>query len=202
MNPLRQRWRVLAAFAVLLCARCAAAQVLTTGDTIGKGKTGMLLTENGVFVDDVRLNIAYGELVRGLSSRFDLYIAGGATTTEGETQAWVGSGGNLHVLSFRRLSVSAYNVASVALTRRDEACDVLLNSALVASVSAGSRVFLYSGVNSLIPIGHRARGVFTPPDSKFNVPIGATVLFGRWGLWGEFDAGPLHALGVGVSAVF
>jgi hypothetical protein len=178
------------------------AQVLTIADTIGKGKNAILVSDNQIFVDEFRLNIAYGQWVRGLGNRFDLYAAAGETTTEGLTQAWVGGGGNLALFKAGRVSVSAFNVATVPVTRRDQACQVLLNSALVTSVPLGSRVFVYSGVNGLIPIGDRARGVFTPPDTKFNVPLGATVAFGPWGLWGEFDAGPLHAVGVGLTRIF
>jgi hypothetical protein len=180
----------------------ADAQVLTTADTLGRGKTGVLLSENEIRVDTFRLNIAYGEYAHGLTDRFDLYAAAGETTTEGLTQFWIGGGGNVHLAKIRRVSLSAFNIASVPLTRRDQACRLLLNSALVASMPVRPNVFVYSGVNSLIPIADRARGVFTPPDTKFNVPIGATIGLGPWGIWGELDAGPLHAVGVGVTRLF
>jgi hypothetical protein len=176
--------------------------VLTTADTIGKGKNAFLLSDNQLYIDGFRLNIAYGEYARGLTDRFDVYLALGETTTDGQTQGWVGTGGNLRVMKIRRVSVSAFNLASIPITRRDEACLVLLNSALVVSIPAGSKVFVYSGVNSLIPIGERARGVFTPAETLFNAPIGATYAMGSWGLWGEFDAGPLHAIGVGLTRIF
>ena len=137
-------------------------------------------------------NIAYGEFARGLADRFDLYVAGGATTTEGSTQAWIGGGGNLRLARFRKVSLSLFSVASVPLTHRDEACQVLLNPALIVSAPLGTQLSLYSGVNSLVPIGDRARGVFTPPSAKVNVPIGVTYAIGAWGLWGEADFGTLR----------
>jgi hypothetical protein len=182
----------------------AHAQVLTIGETLGKGRSAVLLSDNVIFPgDDVpSLNIAYGLWAKGLHPRFDLYLSAGETTTEGSTQAWIGGGGSVQLVKAGKFAVSLFNIASVPFNRRDEACDVLLNSALVASVPVGSKAFVYSGVNSLIPIGHRARGIFTPPDTKFNVPLGATYAIGKWGLWGEVDIGPLHAVGVGLTRLF
>jgi hypothetical protein len=182
----------------------ASAQVLTIGETLGRGKSAILLSDNVIYPgDDIpSLNIAYAMWARGLHRRFDVFVSGGETTTEGETQAFVGGGGNLHLVRAGTLAVSLFNVASVPFNHRDEACDVLLNSALVASVPAGPKAFVYSGVNGLIPLGHRERGIFTPPSARFNVPVGATYAIGAWGLWGEIDIGPLHAVGVGLTKVF
>lgn len=182
----------------------AHAQVLTIGETLGKGKSAILLSDNVVFPgDDIpSLNIAYGLWAKALHPRFDLYLSAGETTTEGATQAWMGGGGNVQLVKAGKVGVSLFNIASVPFNRRTEACDVLLNSALVVSVPVGAKVFVYSGVNSLIPIGHRARGIFTPPDTKVNVPVGATSALGNWGLWGEVDIGPLHAVGVGLTRLF
>ena len=196
--------RIGGAIAILAAAAAADAQVLTVGDTLGKGKSGVLLSDNVIYPGDgiPSLNIAYAMFARGLSKRFDLYLSAGATTTEGTRQGWLGGGGNLHLVTAGKISLSLFNVASVPLNRRTEACDVFLNSALVASVPLGPRAMVYSGVNSLIPIGHRARCIFTPPDTKVNVPVGATYSFGPWGLWAEADIGPLHAVGVGLTRIF
>ena len=199
------KYRLAVAVIVLAWSpQAARAQVLTIGETLGKGKSAVLLSDNVIFPgDDIpSLNIAYGLWAKGLHPRFDLYISAGETTTEGETQAWIGGGGNVQLVKAGKVAVSLFNVASVPFNRRDEACDVLLNSALVASVPVGGKAFIYSGVNSLIPIGHRARGIFTPPDTKVNVPVGATYALGKWGLWGEVDIGPLHAVGVGLTRLF
>ena len=100
------------------------------------------------------------------------------------------------------MTLSLFSVASVALNRRTEACQVLLNPALVASAPLGPRLTVYSGLNGLIPIGDRARGIFTPPSGKTNVPIGATYAIGPRGLWGEGDFGTLRAVGFGLTRVF
>ncbi len=178
--------------------------MLTIGETLGKGKSAILLSDNVIYPGDgiPSLNIAYGMWARGLHQRFDVFVSGGETTTEGETQGWMGAGGNLQLVKAGKVAVSLFNIASVPFNRRDEACDVLLNSALVASVPAGSRAFVYSGLNGLIPLGHRERGIFTPPGAKFNVPVGATYAIGAWGVWAEADIGPLHAAGIGLTRLF
>jgi len=187
-----------------LTADLAQAQVLSIGETLGKGKSGLLLTDNAIVPGEgiPNLNIFYGEFARGLSDRFDLYLSFGETTTDGETQVWTGGGGNLRLARAGKVTFSLFTVASVALTRRDEACQVLWNPALIASVPVGKQLTVYSGVNGLIPIGDRERGIFTPPSTKVNVPIGATYAIGPWGLWGEVDVGNLQAVGVGITRIW
>ena len=195
---------VLAACVLTLTADLAQAQVLSIGETLGKGKSGVLLTDNAIVPGEgiPNLNIFYGEFARGLSDRFDLYLSLGETTTDGETQVWTGGGGNLRLARAKKVTFSLFTVASVALTRRDEACQVLWNPALIASAPLSKQLTVYSGVNSLVPIGDRERGIFTPPSAKVNVPIGATYAIGPWGLWGEADVGNLQAVGVGITRIW
>jgi len=201
---MRIRPALVAALLSLAAPQALDAQVLTIGETLGKGKSGVLLTDNVIVPGDgiSNLNIAYGEFARGLSDRFDLYLAAGETTTDGATQVWLGGGGNLRLVRIQKVTVSFFSIASVAVNRRDEACQVLWNPALVASVPLGRNLTVYSGLNMLVPIGDRARGIFTPPSTKANLPIGATYAFGPWGVWGEGDFGSLRAFGVGLTRVF
>ena len=195
---------LLCAAVGLLAAAAAEAQVLSTAETLGKGKNGLLLSDNVIVPGDgiANLNIAYAEFARGLSQRFDLYLSAGQTRTEGSTQGWIGGGGNARIARARKMTLSLFAVASVPINHRDEACRLLLNPALIASAPIGAKLSVYSGVNALVPIGDRARGVFTPPSAKVNVPIGATYAIGPWGLWGEVDFGTLGAAGLGLSRVF
>jgi hypothetical protein len=197
--------RVIAAcILTLTAAGLAHGQVLSIGETLGKGKSGLLLSDNAIVpgAGIPNLNIAYGEFARGLSDRFDLYLSFGETTTDGETQVWTGGGGNLRLARVRKVTFSLFTVASIALTRRDKACQVLWNPALIASAPLGKQLTFYSGVNSLIPIGDRERGIFTPPSTKVNVPIGGTYAIGRWGIWVEGDVGTLNALGLGLTRIW
>jgi hypothetical protein len=195
---------LLCAAVLLLLAAAADAQVLSTAETLGKGKSGLLLSDNLIVPGDniAHLNIAYAEFARGLSDRFDLYLAAGETTTEGSTQTWIGGGGNLRLARIGKLSLSLFNVASVPLNRRGEASLVLWNPALIASAPLTAKLAVYSGVNALVPIGERERGYFTPPSNKVNVPIGATVALGAWGVWGEADFGTLNTVGLGITRVW
>ena len=178
--------------------------MLAIGETLGKGKSGLLPSDNILVPGEgiPNLNIAYGEWAKGVTDRLDLYVIGGETTTDGETQFWVGGGGNLRLARVNKVSLSLFSVASVPVNHRDEACQVLFNPALVASVPLGSKLTVYSGLNALVPIGDRERGVFTPPSTKTNVPVGATYAIGPWGLWVEGDFGNLNALGLGLTRVW
>jgi hypothetical protein len=189
---------------ILMAAAGADAQILTIGETLGKGKSGLLLSDNVIVPGEgiANLNIAYAELARGLSERFDLYLSAGETTSEGATQTWIGGGGDLRLARLRKLTLALFTVAAVPISRRDQACRVLLNPALVASVPLNAKLTVYSGVNALVPIGDRARGIFTPPSAKVNVPVGATYAIGPWGVWGEADFGNLRAAGIGLTLVF
>ena len=68
--------------------------MLTIGETLGKGKSGLLVSDNVIVPGDgiPNLNITYGEWAKGLTDRFDLYLSAGETTTEGTTQGWLGGG--------------------------------------------------------------------------------------------------------------
>ena len=208
------RRALLAAALLMLISQQTSAQVLSTAETLGKGTSAVLFSDNvivpGEGIDD--LNIAYGQYARGLHARFDLYLSSGATTTEGLTQVWIGGGGNVRLARIRKVSVSLFTIATVPLTHRDDACLVLLNPALIVSAPLGAKVSIYSGVNSLVPIGDPKQSgsggrrtsvaIFTPPSAKVNAPIGATYAIGHWGLWGEADFGTLRAFGAAVTYVF
>ena len=67
------------ALALLACltSRAVEAQVLTIGETLGRGKSGLLLSDNVIVPGDgiPNLNIAYGEWAKGAN------IAAGARFT-------------------------------------------------------------------------------------------------------------------------
>lgn len=185
-----------------LTIRDTRAQVLTTAETIGSGTQALMLTENHLWVDGVELNIPYVQWVRGLHDRFDLYASVGATHIFDRDQAWIGVGGNLKLFHRGGTAVSLFNIVSTGLHRREESSTVLLNSAVVVSRKISNAVSVWSGVNALIPIGARDRGVFTPPTKKVNVPVGVGIFHGPWGLFMEVDIGRLKAVGFGLARTF
>lgn len=185
-----------------LSAGLVSGQVLTTAETLGKGKQAAFVSENRLYVDDVLLNIAYAQYIRGLTPNFDLYISAGDTRISQRDQPFVGLGGNLHLFKVKEFNVSSFNMFFTGLSERKESASVLLNSGVIVSRNITKKLCLYSGTNSLWPIGANDRGLFTPPTKKINFPIGGTITMGSWALFLEADVGHLKALGLGISKSF
>lgn len=185
--------------AVVLFPTVALAQVLTTADILGAGKQAVMLSENHLYDTNVDLNIVYAMYVRGLTSKADLYVSLGETHILGQDQAFVGVGGNLKLFIFKGNRVSLFGVASVPLHRRAESCIVLLNPAVVVSRALNTKISLYSGLNALVRVGPHGGDLFTPLENKVNVPIGAAITLGNWGVYAEADFGRLKAIGVALS---
>jgi hypothetical protein len=187
----------------------ASAQVLTTADTLGKGAQSVFVSENRLFIDGARLHVAIGQYVRGVTDRVDVYLLAGHTRTDDQTgtvvqgQTWIGGGGNWRVGRWQGFSVSLFGVASVPLNRRDQACRVLLNPALIVSRAVvRDRLALYTSLNAVLPVGKREQGWFTPTKNEINVPAGAMLMLGRWAVFAEADLGHLKALALGVARTF
>ncbi len=195
--------------AASLVAPGAGAQVLSTADTLGQGAQSVFVSENRIFVDGARLHIIVGQYVRGVRKDLDVYVLVASTRTDDEvgeivlSQASIGGGANWKLGDWHGFSASLFGVASLPINRRNQASDVLANPAIIVSrVVIPDHLALYSGVNALVPIGHRSRGWFTPPDTKVNVPAGALFMLGKWGLFAEADIGHLKAMGAGLARGF
>ena len=186
----------------LLVATQVEAQVLTTADTLGKGNQAVMVSENHLADDGTGINIAYAMYARGLTSKTDLYISVGQTHLLGEGQIWASVGGNWQILHVNKTSVSLFTTAAFAMTRHDEASTILLNPAVIISQTLTSKVSVYTGINSLIPVGNVKSAFFTPASNRFNVPVGTAVVLGSFGLYAEADLGKLKAIGIGLSKTF
>ena len=195
-------FRTFVTFVVLLVAVSVNAQVLATADTLGTGKNAAMMSENALVLDGTQINIAYAMYVRGLTSKFDLYVSAGETHLLGQGQIWIGVGGNAHLSKIAGNSVSLFGIVSLPLTGREAGSAVLVNPALVVSRSLTDKVSVYSGINVLVPIGASSNRFFTPPDPKLNIPVGVSVILGDWGLIAEVDLGQLKAVGIGLSRTF
>ena len=89
------------------------------------------------------------------------------------------------------------------MTRRDRAATVLLTTAVVASrpVKLGAVLLVpYGGYEALVPVGNRARGVFTPVETLAAAVAGVAIpLRKTWTAYVEFDPGPvLRSGGMGL----
>jgi hypothetical protein len=197
------------AVGLLLFAARLNAQVLATGETGGKGNKALLLSANGLFADGLNLFSPYAQFVYGAHPRADILLSAGTTTALGRTQSFVGGGAIVQLLKRDRalVDISSFNIFTTPLNKKEEACGVLFNTALVASHPIpffGRGAVLYSGVNFLVPIGSREDKLFTPPDLQVNVPLGLSVnLTKRWIIMSEYDAGPkLTSAGIALVRLF
>ena len=186
----------------------AGGQVLLTGETGGSGSQAVAAAVNLISVKDFStLTNVWAQYGYGLTDRVDLFAAYGNISVFGETQHYVSVGSNLGMLQRRRhgLDVSLYNNASIPLTRRNEAAAILVTLALVASrpVTLGSLVVTpYGGLEAVVPVGDRARGVFTPVETLYAGIAGVAVpVHKNWTVFAEYNPGPtLRSGGVGIAA--
>jgi len=181
----------------LLATTRAGAQVLITGETGGAGGHAVMATANLLAPDDFdTLANFWGQYGYGLSSRVDVLVAYGNISVFGDTQHYVGAGSNIGLLKRGRqiVDVSFFNTVSVPMTRRDQASTVFVTLALVASrpMTLGSfAITPYGGFNTLMPIGERKCGIFTPVETLHTGIAGVTVPFGRaWSAYVEYSPGP------------
>lgn len=192
----------LIAMLAVVCSTSAEAQVLATAEPLHKDEQLVMLAENVLADGDDKLNIAYALYAKNISRRFDAYVAAGTTHIDGEGQAQMGWGGNFQLFAFSDNAVSVFGMAWVPLHRRNEAATVLFNPAVIVSRALSPKVSLYTGVNSLIPVGKHEQDLFTPRKTKVNVPVGVALFLGRWGVNAEADFGNLKAVGVSVGRIF
>jgi hypothetical protein len=185
----------------------ASGQVLVTGETGGSGAQAVMVTANLISVKDFgTLKNFWAEYGYGLTDRVDIFANYGVIRVFGETQHYVGGGTNIGLLQRRRhaLDVSFFNNVTVPLTRRDEAAIVLGTFAFVASRPvkvASLSLTPYGGFEALVPIGHRARGVFTPVETLHAAIVGVAIPLDKtWAAFAEYDPGPrLRSGGAGIA---
>ncbi|MFH0890748.1 MAG: hypothetical protein V1856_01810 [Candidatus Liptonbacteria bacterium] len=195
----------IAALLLLAAFACTAeAQVLNVAETLGRGKRAVFFSENRLYIEGDEINVVYGQYTLGLSDRLDVCLAVGQTRIYGDGQMYLAVGENWNLFTWHGWSVSAYNMISVPLERRQEASLALLNAMLIMSLRLNNHVAFYSGMNSLWPIGRAERGVFTPPSKKFNLPLGTAISWSesRWTTFMEADLGRLRSVGVGLARTF
>lgn len=203
--------RCLAAlfFSILAGTAPAGAQVLITGETGGAGGQAVMVTANRLAPKDFgTLANFWAQYGYGLSDRVDVFAVYGRISVFGDSQQYVGGGSNISLFKRRGhgLDVSFFTNATVPVTRRDQAATALATLALVASrpVTLGSIVMTpYGGFNTLLPIGHRERGVFTPVEALHTGIAGLAVPIDKaWSAYAEYNPGPgLQSAGVGILYV-
>jgi hypothetical protein len=191
----------------LLGSVAARGQVLLTGETGGSGAQGVVATGNVIspkgFANLANVWAQYGY---GLTERIDLFASYGAMRVFQTTQHYVSVGSNLGILRRARhgLDVSLYGSLSTPLTRRQEASTLLVTVAVLASRPIRMGAFSltpYVGLEGVAPVGARARGVFTSPETLYAGIVGAAIpLRKNWTAYVEYNPGPnLRSAGAGVA---
>jgi hypothetical protein len=184
----------------------ASGQVLLTGEPGGAGAQSVAVTANLISPKD------FGNLTNfwalygfGLTDRVDLFASYGAISVFGETQHYAGVGSNIGVLRRNQhgLDVSVMSGVTAPLSRRGQAATLLGTIAVIASrpVTIGSLTMTpYGGFESVVPIGGRARGVFTPVETLHAGIAGVAIpLQKTWTAYVEYNPGPnLRSGGAGV----
>ena len=193
----------------ILFASQISAQVLVTGETGGKGGKAIFLSANGLNPEGLSLFNVYGQYVYGLTDRLDIFGTYGNISALGKTQHYVGLGWNINILkrSLVGVDVAFFNVITTPLNKRGDSSTILLTPAVIASrpvVINGKSFGIYSGFNTIVPIGQTSDTIFTPPDTLWSVPIGATMsLSNGWSLYAEFDIGAeIKSAGIGFLKAF
>jgi hypothetical protein len=190
---------------IILCVAMLPAQVLITGENGGKGSQAVMVSANAIQPEDFgTLANAWVQYAYGLTDRLDAFASYGAITVFGRSQHYAAIGSNIGLLrrSSAGLDVALYNNASIPFNHRQQASDVLLSSALIASRPVkvmGRTLTLYGGVSRQTPIGRAPDPHFTPLSAVHTGIAGVAVSLGKVTLYLEFNpAGIQQSGGIGV----
>lgn len=190
-------------FAFLAIVYTANAQLLILAETMGKEKKAIFLSPNVLWTKNtpfpgktLRSTYNFGQYWRGVSNRIDLAIGAGTFGVEGEYQANVSAGGNIHLFKEKSsgLAVSTYQLVGFALHRRTDSCAAWWFPTLVASrtfkTGNDSSLSPYAGYTVFKPLGHnRESKLFTAPDAVHNFPAGLAWSKGRYAWFVEYGFG-------------
>lgn len=192
-----------------LAGATASGQVLLTAEPTGLGTQSVAVTANLISPKDFgNLTNLWAQYGFGITDRIDLFGNYGAIRVFGETQHYAGIGSNIGILSRNRhgLDVSVMSSVTAPLSRRGQAATLLGTLAIIASrpVTVGAVTMTpYFGFESVVPIGGRARGVFTPVETLHAGIAGVAIpLRKTWTAYVEYNPGPnLRSGGAGVAVL-
>ena len=206
--------RLLGGFAAsalwsLFIVNALPAQVLITGENGGKGSQAVMVSANAIqptgFGTLSNFWVQYGY---GVSDRVDAFVVYGNITVFGRSQSYAAVSSNVGLLRRSRtgVDVALYNIANLPINHREQACTLLLGSALIASRPVkvgGHTVIPYGGVSRLTPMGRVLDPIFTPPSAVYNGIVGVAVPLGKVTFFFEYNSGGIQRSGgMGVLYVF
>lgn len=189
-----------------LAGATASAQVLLTAEPGGSGAQSLAVTASLISPEDFgNLTNLWAQYGFGITDRIDVFAAYGAIRVFGETQHYAGIGSNIGILRRNQhgLDVSVMSGVTAPMSRREKAATLLGTLAVIASrpVKISSLTMTpYGGFESVVPMGGRARGVFTPVETLFAGIAGVAIpLQKTWTAYLEYNPGPnLRSGGAGV----
>jgi len=197
------------ALSSLVLVNVLQAQWLITGENGGKGSRAVMVSANVIHPTEfgtlTNLWVQYGY---GVSDRVDAFVSYGSIRAFGRSQSYAAVRSNIGLLRRSRtgVDVALFNIASLPINHRAQACRVLLGSALIASCRVkvgGHKVTPYGGVIRLTPIGRALDPTFTPPSAVYNGIVGISVPLGKVTIFIEYNPGGIQRSGgMGVLYVF
>lgn len=194
-------WRLIVA--PVLCS-----QVLTTAENGGKGSQSVTTSANAIQPEGLGiLSNSWVQYGFGSGSHVDVFMGYGNTAMSAGSQSYAAIGSNIGLLRRSRagFDLSAYNNATIPISHRRHASDVLLVSALVASKPVkmgGHSLTLYGGASRQTPIGKAADSLFTPPVAVYNGVIGSSFPITRnTAILFEYNPGGIQR-GAGIAVLY
>ena len=178
------------------------AQIQSTADVLGKGKSALFISSNVLVAEDADTATASVlQYWRGVSSRVDIFGGVSITTLPHEKQFGVNGGANINLLKSKWMSVSAFNMLSTPLHRRTDASATVWFAAGIISHTFGQNgPSVYGGYSATVPLGHTAERLFTSAETVHNFPIGIAIPWGKWTIYPEYNYGrTVQTVGIGIA---
>jgi hypothetical protein len=184
-------------------AALANAQIQSTAEVLGKGKSALFASFNAYTAKDSdTATTTILQYWHGVTDRVDVFAGTNFTSISGEKQIGANAGANINLVKTRAVSVSAFNMLSVPLNRRSDASAATWFAAAIASHDFHV-VAVYGGYSATIPVGHISGRLFTSADVIHNFPVGIAIPRGKWAAYVEYNFGRKTQLGgLGIAYTF
>ena len=184
-------------------AMFANAQIQSTAEVLGKGKSALFASLNAYAAKDSdTATTTILQYWRGVTDRVDVFGGINLSTLPGERQTGVNAGANINLVKTSLVSVSAFNMISTPLHRRCDASAATWFAAAIASHDFHVAT-VYGGYSATVPLGHVSNRSFTSANVIHNFPVGVAIPRGKWTAYVEYNFGrKIQIGGLGVAYTF
>lgn len=197
----------------LIVASVSFAQVMSTADTLGKGKNALFLGTAPTWVSGGDMGTAnFVQVWHGFTDRIDGFCGVAVFTVPDQAQANGLCGINANLVQVKpkddpkapsKFSVSTFQMVATGLHARKDSSTFWWYPAVIANtnVPVGKTTLSpYVGYAVTVPVGNIENKVFTFDQPVHNVPVGLAITRGRFVFFAEYDV-PVHGPKVNVAAV-